>query len=226
MNDTVARETVVRWVKLAPTLGDLGVGGQSVLSGNSLAINAMVQSVFFVPLESTANGTSIYTNHTNWYEFFIHAVATSDASAGTPGSITSRLVPRHYYESDPEGLADILIQGGKASSVIIGMTGPLRFAKDHPTAINTTSITPVWYQSPWHLIAFSVVPLLREYAKDGGAYFGESDVSEPDAANAYWGSNYPALLRAKARWDPHNVFQVWHGVGSPTLGNGTQPVCA
>ncbi|CUA77016.1 hypothetical protein RSOLAG22IIIB_12495 [Rhizoctonia solani] len=248
MTDAVARETVIRWVKLAPILGDLGVGGVSVLSGNSLSISAMVQSSFVnftelkatlkpftswlaeqgilrVDLESTASGTSIYTNYTSWYDFFIRTVATPDSPAGTPGTIASRLLPRHYYESDPEGLADVLIQGSKASSVIIGMNGPLRFAKDHPNAINTTSITPVWYQSPWHIISPNVASL-REYAKDGGAYFGESDINEPDAANAYWGSNYPALLRAKAQWDPHNVFQVWHGVGSPTLGNGTQPTCA
>ncbi|EUC63952.1 FAD-binding domain protein [Rhizoctonia solani AG-3 Rhs1AP] len=255
MTDAVARETVVRWVKLAPTLGDLGVGGVSMLSERSLTIAAMVQSSFanitqlkhtlapftswlaeqgvlHTDLESTANGTPIYTNYTSWYDYFNHTMAsdtsiTPDTSAGTPSSITSRLVPRHYYESDPEGLADVLVQVSKAGSIIMGMTGPLRYAKDHPTAINSTSVTPVWYQSPWHIMPLSgEVARLREYAKDGGAYFGESDINEPDAASAYWSSNYPALLRAKAKWDPENVFQVWHGVGSPSLGNGTQSICA
>ncbi|KAJ1301730.1 hypothetical protein OPQ81_008963 [Rhizoctonia solani] len=249
MTDAVARETITRWVKLAPTLGDLGVGGVSDLSANGLTITALVQESFAnltqlkgvlepftswlaeqgvlsTDLESTVNGNSIYTSYSNWYDFFIRVLATSDTTAGEAGGAPSRLVPRHYYESDPEGLADILFEGSKGSPVIIGMTGPLRFAKDHPTAINDTSVTPVWYQSPWHILAFGAIPRLREYAKDGGAYFGESDLDEPDAANAYWGSNYPALLRAKAKWDPDNVFQVWHGVGSPTLGNGTQPSCA
>ncbi|CAE6501505.1 unnamed protein product [Rhizoctonia solani] len=248
MSDAVARETIVRWVKLAPILGDLGVGGVSVLSENSLVITALVQSSFVnltqlkdvlnpftswladqgilrTDLESTIDGTSIYTSYASWYDFFIRTVATPDAPAGTTGTIASRLVPRHYYESDPEGLADILIEGSAEGSIIVGMTGPLRFAKDHPAAVNSTSITPVWYQSPWHIIS-SVTPRLREYAKDGGAYFGESDVNEPDAANAYWGINYPALLRAKAKWDPRNTFQVWHGVGSPTLGKDAQPTCA
>ncbi|KAG8709850.1 hypothetical protein FRC11_005151 [Ceratobasidium sp. 423] len=290
MSNAVARETIVRWVKLAPILGDLGVGGVSVLSANSLSITALVQSSFVnltqlkgvlkpftswladqgilrTDLESTTNGTPIYGSYANWYDFFVRAVATPDTPAGTPGTtasrlaprnyyesnpegladilierstestsdtpagtsggIASRLIPRHYYESDPEGLADILIEGSTESSIICGMTGPLRFAKDHPAAVNSTSVTPVWYRSPWHILAAdAIISRLREYAKDGGAYFGESDVNEPDAANAYWSINYPALLRAKSKWDPHNAFQVWHGVGSPTLGNGTQPTCA
>ncbi|CAE6524284.1 unnamed protein product [Rhizoctonia solani] len=257
MTSAVARETVIRWVKLAPTLGDLGVGGVTTLSGNSLEIAAMVQSSFAnftqlkdtlkpftswlaeqgvldTDLESTVDGTPIYITYANWNDYFNRisapdntvSTATPNNEAGLRGSIQSRLVPRHYYESDPEGLADILIEGSKEISLILGMTGPLRLAKDHPDVINATSITPVWYQSPWHIISFTVTPRLREFAKDGGAYFGESDFDEPDAANAYWGSNYPALLRAKAKWDPDNVFQVWHGVGSPTLGGGKLPVCA
>ncbi|EUC56555.1 FAD-binding domain protein, partial [Rhizoctonia solani AG-3 Rhs1AP] len=86
MTDAVARETVLRWVKLAPTLGDLGVGGVSILSERSLTIAAMVQSSFanltqlkhtlepftswlaeqgvlHTDLESTANGTPIYINY-------------------------------------------------------------------------------------------------------------------------------------------------------------------
>ncbi|CAE6387203.1 unnamed protein product, partial [Rhizoctonia solani] len=251
MSDSVVRETVLRWVKLAPTLGDLGVGGATFLSDKSLSILALVQSSFvtlpelkeslkpftswmaeqgvlLTDLESTVDGDSIYTSHAGWYDFFTRSLVTgSDSPAGgAGGSLPSRLVPRHHYKSNPEGLADILVKGSKEGFVIIGMTGPLRFAKDHPTAINTTSVTPAWYESPWHIASATVAPLLREYAKDGGAYFGESDIDEPNAANAYWGSNYPALLRVKAKWDPRNTFQVWHGVGSPTLGSATQSTCA
>ncbi|CEL56997.1 6-hydroxy-D-nicotine oxidase OS=Arthrobacter oxidans PE=1 SV=2 [Rhizoctonia solani AG-1 IB] len=251
MSDSVVRETVLGWVKLAPTLGDLGIGGAAFLSDKSLSINVMVQSPFATlpkfketlspftswlaeqgvlgtDLESTMDGTSIYTSYAGWYDFFSRALAPdSDSLAGgAGGSLPSRLVPRHYYESNPEGLADILVDASKKSFIILGMTGPLRFVKDHPTAINTTSVTPAWYQSPWHIASYVTTPLLREFAKDGGAYFGESDIDEPNAAHAYWGSNYPALLRAKTKWDPRNVFQVWHGVGSPTLGNATQPACA
>ncbi|GAB1524539.1 hypothetical protein RhiTH_007693 [Rhizoctonia solani] len=251
MSESVVREIVLRWVKLAPTLGDLGVGGATMFSGKSLSIIALAQPAFatlstlketMMPftswlakqgvlstdLESTVDGTPIYASYMDWYDFFTRSLASGPDSpaGGAGGSLPSRLVPRRYYESNPEGLAEILVGASKKDFIIIGMTGPLRFARDHPAAANATSVTPAWYQSPWHIASGVTAPLLREFAKDGGAYFGESDISEPNAAEAYWGSNYPALLRAKAKWDPNNVFQVWHGVGSPTLAAKAHSTCA
>ncbi len=33
-------------------------------------------------------------------------------------------------------------------------------------------------------------------------------------AYRYWGSNYPHLLEVKAKWDPDNMFNHCHSVGS------------
>ena len=46
------------------------------------------------------------------------------------------------------------------------------------------------------------------------SYVSECDYFEPHWEISHWGRNYPRLLAAKRRYDPHHVFQVHHGVGS------------
>jgi hypothetical protein len=55
---------------------------------------------------------------------------------------------------------------------------------------------------------------LRALVPNAGSYVSESNFFEPDWARAYWGANYPRLLRVKARYDPDGLFIVHHGVGS------------
>ncbi|HEY2256107.1 MAG TPA: FAD-binding protein [Variovorax sp.] len=55
---------------------------------------------------------------------------------------------------------------------------------------------------------------LRKVAPAGGAYVAESSYFQPDWQRAYWGTNYPRLLAAKARYDPTGLFFARHGVGS------------
>ena len=62
--------------------------------------------------------------------------------------------------------------------------------------------------------------LIRDLAPGSGAYLNECDYFEPDWQSSFWGLNYPRLLDIKRRYDPRNVFQVHHGVGSDS---GTTP---
>lgn len=55
---------------------------------------------------------------------------------------------------------------------------------------------------------------LREVSPTGGSYGNEADIAEPDWQNAFWGKNYPRLLRIKKQVDPTGLFYVHHGVGS------------
>ncbi|KAL4938074.1 hypothetical protein BDV06DRAFT_226371 [Aspergillus oleicola] len=47
-----------------------------------------------------------------------------------------------------------------------------------------------------------------------GSFVNTAEPEEPDFQRAFWGSNYPELLRVKRRWDPEGVFVVRLGVGS------------
>ncbi|KAK3685229.1 hypothetical protein B0T22DRAFT_213381 [Podospora appendiculata] len=47
---------------------------------------------------------------------------------------------------------------------------------------------------------------LRAAAPNGAAYVNEADPFQPNWQTAFWGTNYPALLRLRKRWDPTGVF--------------------
>jgi FAD/FMN-containing dehydrogenase len=55
---------------------------------------------------------------------------------------------------------------------------------------------------------------LRKAAPNAGAYVSESDYFQENWQQAYWGPNYPKLLKVKGRYDPDGLFTVRHGVGS------------
>lgn len=48
----------------------------------------------------------------------------------------------------------------------------------------------------------------------GGSYLNEAHVMEPDWQVAFYGEQYPELLRLKKVWDPNGVFYATTGVGS------------
>ena len=55
---------------------------------------------------------------------------------------------------------------------------------------------------------------LRKLAPDAGSYVSESNYFNPAWSKAFWGENYARLRRVKAKYDPHGLFFVHHGVGS------------
>ncbi len=46
------------------------------------------------------------------------------------------------------------------------------------------------------------------------SYVSEGDFFAADWQHGFWGDHYPRLRRIKARYDPHGLFVVHHGVGS------------
>ena len=55
---------------------------------------------------------------------------------------------------------------------------------------------------------------LSACAPGAGSYVNEIDYFQEDWQHAFWGPNYPRLLRVKRRYDPDGLFTVHHGVGS------------
>jgi FAD/FMN-containing dehydrogenase len=55
---------------------------------------------------------------------------------------------------------------------------------------------------------------LRKVAPDAGSYLSECDYFMPNWQTRAWGDHYPRLARIKRRYDPKDIFTVYHGVGS------------
>jgi FAD/FMN-containing dehydrogenase len=48
---------------------------------------------------------------------------------------------------------------------------------------------------------------------DTSRYMNEADVLEEDWQGAFFGDNYPKLLKIKEKYDPTGVFTCWKCVG-------------
>ncbi len=51
-------------------------------------------------------------------------------------------------------------------------------------------------------------------APQAGSYANEADYFQKNWQQAFWGANYPRLLAIKHRYDPNNIFNCHHCVGS------------
>lgn len=60
---------------------------------------------------------------------------------------------------------------------------------------------------------------LHQVVPQPGSYVAESDYFLKDWQQAFWGSNYARLARAKQAYDPDGLFFVRHGVGSEHWSN-------
>ena len=60
---------------------------------------------------------------------------------------------------------------------------------------------------------------LRTLNVGPGSYVSESNYFEQKWQESYWGTNYPRLRAAKAKYDPDGLFFVHHGVGSEDWSN-------
>lgn len=168
-NQTFA-DVLKNYVALSPEIQDLGIGGASTVAYKSLNINSVApedivsyqdfKSLWsnFTSLllkndlirdENTAlDGSSLFNNYTSWYDFYTTTLISGpEPEIGAGGAVGSRLIPRHYFEDDPEGLTEVLIGGLKANPaflpMIIGVAGPSQIAQK-AKGFNTTSVTPAW----------------------------------------------------------------------------------
>ncbi len=55
---------------------------------------------------------------------------------------------------------------------------------------------------------------IRKLLPRVGSYVWETDFSQPNWQEAFWGENYPRLRAVKDKYDPAGLFFLHHGVGS------------
>jgi hypothetical protein len=63
------------------------------------------------------------------------------------------------------------------------------------------------------LVSAAMAPL-KALAPQPASYVSETDYFQTDWQTAFWGDNYPRLIKVKDRYDPNGLFFVHHGVGS------------
>jgi FAD/FMN-containing dehydrogenase len=64
-------------------------------------------------------------------------------------------------------------------------------------------------------VAAAIAPL-NALAAQPASYVNETDYFQHDWQKAFWGDNYPRLVKVKGLYDPGGLFFVHHGVGSET----------
>lgn len=249
--------------KVTPALNSNGIGGVCFIGSNaSFTLLAMpddvgnmakfqsitkpfADSLVSLGLLSGGNllngnaGAALYQTYDSYYDFFSTTFGTFNEQVGVPIQISSRLIPTHYFQSNPQGVADVVqasLDHLPASSspgvqILMGPPGPLAGGDK-----GVTSVNPVWYKSAWHVIpsadwapnapaatqqavtqaVWESGQMLRAFAPDGGAYQNEVSPYETDYKVSFWGSqaNYNRLLAAKQAVDPKGLFEVWNGVGA------------
>ncbi|TDZ36455.1 FAD-linked oxidoreductase ZEB1 [Colletotrichum trifolii] len=89
-------------------------------------------------------------------------------------------------------------------------------------ALVHATLTTVWdFAAPWEdmvakqrLMTDVIMKEIEALTPGGGAYMNEADFQQPDFQEAFFGSNYKALLCLKDKWDPEGFFYARNAVGS------------
>ncbi|KAJ7461116.1 hypothetical protein FB451DRAFT_1269005 [Mycena latifolia] len=178
------------------------------------------------------NGTTTIETLPSWLTFFQRFIVQVQAAVGNSVALGSRLIPKALFET-PAGretlVVHLLNQTAARGMPYIPVGTPISF-KYTP---GTTSVTPAWRDSLWHLSSGSVWPYnssvadiraalgdLHDFVQDlgvlapnSGAYMNEGDVYQTDHEFTYWGPNYPRLLAVKNKYDPFGLLDCWKCVG-------------
>ncbi|KAG7091444.1 hypothetical protein E1B28_010480 [Marasmius oreades] len=183
------------------------------------------------------NGTSVVEELPSWQAFFTKYVLSAQAVIGQPTIMGSRLMPTELFKTD-QGRAQLLnitftelTQYKTDPYIILGMPTVYKYTE------GSTSITPAWRKASfqlggsvrysWNSTVSDIVQIYREVtertqlaraiAPHSGAYFNEGDLYEPNHEVAFWGDNYPRLLKIKKKYDPEGILDCWQCVGSRGL---------
>ncbi|KAI1807546.1 FAD-binding domain-containing protein [Daldinia bambusicola] len=146
----------------------------------------------------------------------------------------SRLLPRENWDDDAlwnqtmRAIRTATEAGFERGFYFHGtLASPTEDVAGWPGAGN--AVNPAWRRNRMHAMLMDAAPaqstardavmrgyvdLLREAAPGAGAYMNEGDPGEPEWQQAFYGENYPRLLRIKRRRDPWGLFWAPTTVGS------------
>jgi hypothetical protein len=123
------------------------------------------------------------------------------ALAGAPAAAIDAAKRTAMNPAVLDAFALAIVSGGEPPAYpgISGHTPDVRRARDDAQRIQAASAQ------------------LRRVVRDPGSYLSEGDYFERDWQRVVFGPNYAWLRAIKARYDPHGLFTVHHGVGSERM---------
>lgn len=110
-----------------------------------------------------------------------------------------------------------------AGLIIIAVGLPPAIHFDVPQALSKTTAQTIkkLRLNKKDLMPKNIVPathkamqVIKQLAPHAGSYVNETSYFEPHWQQAFWGDNYPQLLKIKHKYDPDGLFYCYHCVGS------------
>ncbi|PFH45424.1 hypothetical protein AMATHDRAFT_71699 [Amanita thiersii Skay4041] len=173
----------------------------------------------------------VVTEFPTWKAFFDVFTGDFTSITGVNLALASRLVSRTNFAT-PGSRSELVTALQKAETATPGLIMLIAAPSTFPYVPGATSVTEKWRTSVYHVTvvapwkwnatkkeirarytdASRSIDALRKITEDA-AYVNEADVYEPNHEVAFWGSNYPELLRIKNKYDPDHLLDCWHCVG-------------
>ncbi|KAK5994000.1 FAD-linked oxidoreductase sor8 [Cladobotryum mycophilum] len=210
-----------------------GVFSMSPLVGPGL--HAAELHALLEPTLSFLNQSDIgYDYHIQEFDSFLDTYTTMFPYNNiTAYNIGGRMIPKSLVSTDSsaetllDALKFILSQGGGVSGSSLDVSG-------FPKGGVHNSVNPAWRTAILNLViglAFdaldfdanfaiqkkmteTLIPRLEALTPGGGTYLNEGDFRQPNWQKAYYGDNYIALRKIKAKYDPNDLFYGLTAVGS------------
>jgi len=183
----------------------------------------------------------------SFYSAYNKYLVPNEELVGLGTAIGSRLIPTANFvgEKNQQQLLDAMMNVATTVQNPFPLKEPLLYTYGAPLQFlvtspynykddGTSSITPVWRNSVWHVFinsAFSneaskseiaaafqrshtAANFLRAITPNAGAYINEADTFEPNPAASFWGTtNYNKLVTLKKQFDPYNLLTNHQAIG-------------
>ncbi|KAJ0423016.1 hypothetical protein BJY00DRAFT_63218 [Aspergillus carlsbadensis] len=170
-----------------------------------------------------------YDDYYNHYDKYMGPLPNGNLGVGE-FNYGGRLLSRNNLETNSAAIATALRNITSQGVVAVGVGLNVAETNDVPNAIFapwrnaavTMQIGSSWNETaPWaEMVAAQMhitddlIPQLEAATPNSGAYENESNFRQSNWKEVFFGDNYEALAKIKAKWDPENFFYVLKGVSS------------
>lgn len=227
--------------------GDLLVPEKSVAEAQAILapMEAQIRASNWTDKVSISDTGTSYPSYSSFWAM------NSPAAVGFDARLGSRLLDKEALTANTTQLKAALQNANPPTRQLLGhmVAGP------GPRNIKVpggNAVLPAWRSTYSHvLIPVGWDPLdaaeeasqtselkgftqaLKQLAPNTGAYVSESDPTEVDWQQTFWGDNYPRLLSIREKWDSAGVFwcvpcvghELWTVSGGDAIGQDNGTIC-